>query len=181
MILGVGIVHRTPGAETDGQLSSTLTLGLLRLARHTSNKHVTIGLRMGTGSRADVWRGSEGRKGICRATRTVRGRALRGARQVTPSAATMRSELSVARPLRLLPRKLMLTKERPHLPRRVDAVAPCTDDVQISCSILFPWNTHSTARIVAKEFRWCSICRFGGKPTSKTAKCAANLSRLATT
>jgi hypothetical protein len=48
------------------------------------NIGLTNGLRAsGTGSRTDVWRIREGRKEIWKATRTVRGRALRGAGNTT--------------------------------------------------------------------------------------------------
>src|ERR1700757_547230 len=47
--------------------------------RRCTGKHRLNGVRTSrTGSRTDVWRSSEGRKGIWRATRIVRGRALRG-------------------------------------------------------------------------------------------------------
>src|SRR6516162_8615433 len=52
--------------------------------RRSNGKHWLNGVRTsGTGSRTDVWRSCEGRKGIWRAARTVRGRALRGARNIT--------------------------------------------------------------------------------------------------
>jgi hypothetical protein len=60
------------------------------------------------------------------------------------------------------------------------ALTHARGDVFTRCCILFPWNTHSAALIVVKKFRWFSTCPFGGKPTSKTAKFAANQSRSPT-
>src|SRR5215472_8721258 len=52
--------------------------------RRCAGKHRLNGVRTGgAGSWTDVWRSSEGRKGIWRATRTVRRRALRQARNIS--------------------------------------------------------------------------------------------------
>jgi hypothetical protein len=51
--------------------------------RRCTGKHRPDGVRTSvTSSRTDVWCSSEGRKGIWSATRTVGGRALRGARNI---------------------------------------------------------------------------------------------------
>src|SRR5499427_8847902 len=52
--------------------------------RRCTGEHWLNGVRTsGTGSWADVWRSSEGRKGIWRATCSIRGRSLWGARNMT--------------------------------------------------------------------------------------------------
>src|ERR1700693_1606826 len=44
---------------------------------------------------------------------------------------------------------------------------------------LVEWNTNSPVHIVEKKFRWCWTCPSTAKPTSKTARYAANQSRSA--
>jgi hypothetical protein len=50
----------------------------------------------------------------------------------------------------------------------------------LCCSILIWWNTPLPAPIAERKFRWCWICRFEAKPTSKIAKFAATRSRSVT-